>query len=172
MDIDRSGGFNYDLFYNDIIERFISGNFIEIGVYKGGSLSYMAEQIKLKNKKIHLYGVDNFSECYLDTNKTCEDVKQLCMNRLSEYDNVTLIVKNSIDAALLFPDAFFEFIFIDAAHDYDNVKQDILTWLPKLKPNIGVIAGHDYNETFFGVPKAVNEIFGDKVINIGPCWMI
>ena len=34
--------------------------------------------------------------------------------------------------------------FIDAAHDYTNVHQDVLAFWSKVKPN-GVLAGHDFN---------------------------
>ena len=34
--------------------------------------------------------------------------------------------------------------FIDAAHDYTNVHQDILAYWSKVKPNV-VLAGHDFN---------------------------
>ena len=39
---------------------------------------------------------------------------------------------------------FFTQAFIDAAHDYANVRQDILAYWSKVKPN-GVLAGHDFN---------------------------
>ena len=39
---------------------------------------------------------------------------------------------------------FFTQAFIDAAHDYANVHQDVLAYWSKVKPN-GVLAGHDFN---------------------------
>ena len=39
---------------------------------------------------------------------------------------------------------FFTQAFIDAAHDYTNVHQDVLAFWSKVKPN-GVLAGHDFN---------------------------
>lgn len=48
------------------------------------------------------------------------------------------------------------FIFIDAAHDYENVKNDInhaMTFKPIM------IGGHDYCKEWPGVIKAVDEIF-------------
>jgi hypothetical protein len=63
-------------------------------------------------------------------------------------------------------------VFIDAAHDYDNVKADILAWYPKCK---GVIAGHDYFLTYPGVMNAVDELFENEVIKkyeYEGCWMV
>lgn len=51
-----------------------------------------------------------------------------------------------------------DFIFIDGDHIYNSVKHDInkaLEWLS----DDGIIAGHDYDEPFPGVVKAVHERF-------------
>jgi len=37
----------------------------------------------------------------------------------------------------------FDFIYVDARHDYKGVLQDLNDWYPMLKPG-GIIAGHDY----------------------------
>ena len=63
----------------------------------------------------------------------------------------------------LFEDNSLDFVFIDASHEYEDVKNDILAWLPKVKRG-GILAGHDYyvnQDWFSGVKKAVNEIFSD-----------
>ena len=40
-------------------------------------------------------------------------------------------------------DGSVDLAFIDAAHDYRNVRADVLAYWPKLKPD-GVLAGHDF----------------------------
>lgn len=52
-----------------------------------------------------------------------------------------------------------DMVFIDADHDYEAVKSDILAWMPHVKPG-GIVAGHDYAQQFPGVVRAVNELFG------------
>jgi hypothetical protein len=54
------------------------------------------------------------------------------------------------------------FIFIDALHDYKNCKADILHALELMKH--GLLAGHDYSESWPGVIEAVDEIFGSSNI--------
>jgi predicted O-methyltransferase YrrM len=51
----------------------------------------------------------------------------------------------------------FDFVFIDAAHDYESVKEDILAWRPLVRRG-GVLAGHDYDWGYPGVVHAVREL--------------
>ena len=43
----------------------------------------------------------------------------------------------------VFPDGYFDLIYIDSVHNYAEVKRTVETWLPKLKSG-GVLGGHDY----------------------------
>jgi predicted O-methyltransferase YrrM len=85
-----------------------------------------------------------------------------------------LIVDKSIEAAKQFENKSVDFVFIDAAHEYEDVQNDIEAWLPKIKTG-GIIAGHDYIPTYPGVMRAVNEKFGDKVdkrYEYEGCWLV
>jgi predicted O-methyltransferase YrrM len=65
-----------------------------------------------------------------------------------------------------------DFIYIDANHDYEFVKDDITNALKKIK-NGGLIAGHDYNNATPGVIKAVNEFFGKPdIIFSDSSWLV
>jgi hypothetical protein len=57
-------------------------------------------------------------------------------------------------------------VYIDASHDYESVKEDIIAWLPKVKKG-GIICGDDYTPGWPGVMRAVNEVFNNQVNKIG-----
>jgi predicted O-methyltransferase YrrM/glycosyltransferase involved in cell wall biosynthesis len=63
--------------------------------------------------------------------------------RLAPY-NATIVKAHSVEAALQVPDGSLDFVYIDAAHDFDNVLLDLILWSRKVKQG-GVVAGHDYD---------------------------
>lgn len=72
------------------------------------------------------------------------------------------IIKVKKDSSCLseFEDGFFDFIYIDGWHKYQQVKNEIELALKKIKKG-GIIAGHDYNQS--EVARAVNEFFKVEV---------
>lgn len=82
------------------------------------------------------------------------------LEKMRKYPQFNLIRAESASAYKLFPDRYFDFIFIDADHSYVHVYEDINLWMPKLKEN-SILTGHDYCRKFPGVVKAVHEIFGE-----------
>ena len=67
---------------------------------------------------------------------------------------VNKIKKYSVDASNDFVDNSLDFVYIDACHTYENAKEDLLAWIPKIKKG-GFIGGHDFIEMFTGVKKAI-----------------
>ncbi len=63
-------------------------------------------------------------------------------------------------AARTFPDHYFDWVYIDARHDYENALADLLAFKDKVKPD-GFILGHDFSNyrkaRAFGVIPAVRE---------------
>lgn len=57
------------------------------------------------------------------------------------------------------PDNSLDLLYVDACHMYECVKRDLQAWYPKVKKG-GVIAGHDVNNTDYGVSQAVTEFCG------------
>lgn len=63
----------------------------------------------------------------------------------------------------------FDVIFIDAGHNYEDVKQDILAWRPLLQEG-GVLCGHDYDAVHHPeVIRAVDELV-PRFRVVGTIW--
>ena len=76
---------------------------------------------------------------------------------------LVLMRMESVKAASMIQDRFFDIAYIDADHTYEDFNADLDAWIPKVRPG-GIICGHDYNKQGkYLVWKAVDERFGDKV---------
>lgn len=72
------------------------------------------------------------------------DKPQAMQGIMNNYgERVRFIQKRSVKAAKDFPNDYFDYIYIDGAHDVENVFQDIKAWYPKLRVN-GIMSGHDW----------------------------
>jgi Methyltransferase domain len=91
--------------------------------------------------------------------------------RLSPYGSRSTIWRmTSVEAAATAPDHSFDFVYIDARHDYESVKEDLEAWCDKVRPG-GILAGHDYvdgdlPQGEFYVKSAVDEFFGERGIHV------
>lgn len=140
----------------------IAGDFIEVGVAAGKYSKILASY-----NPEHLYLLDSW-EGYKYCNQTKQDKRYAKVLQM-QSDRITVIkgFSNSEFALNMFPDNFFDLIYIDADHTYEAVKQDISNWYPKCKVG-GLFSGHDYisTRTDFGVGRAVDEFcaeYGYKV---------
>lgn len=52
----------------------------------------------------------------------------------------------------------FDLVFLDGAHDFENVCDDIRAYLPLVRPG-KILCGHDYGDLFPGVKQAVHQAF-------------
>ena len=172
-----NGFFTWPRLYKNMVDKFPSGSkFVEVGLFEGRSLSYLVIECHNSGKRLKVYGVDPFYGLsrFLTRNSLVLKFKRSTQRIHKKF---TLIIKPSVVAAQEFKDGSLDFVFIDANHDYEYVKEDILAWLPKIKKG-GIIAGHDYHLNtidFPGVYKAVHEIFGntvDKSYVKEFCWLV
>lgn len=163
--------FTYPNLYKSIVERFPSGSkFVEVGCWKGKSSAYMTVEIINSRKKIDFCCVDTWEGSKEHQEEF--DLKNLydvfLQNMLPVKDFYTPMRMTSIEASKNFEDKSLDFVFIDASHEYEDVKDDIKHWLPKIKSG-GVFAGHDYAPSF-GVYRAVNEML-PGVFETEQCWV-
>lgn len=140
--------------------------FVEVGTWKGKSAAYMAVEIINSKKNIRFFTVDHFkgSPNHGDDPDVAagrlEAVARKNLRPAGKY--VTIIPMPSVEAAATFEDGTIDFLFIDGTHDYENVKRDLLAWLPKMKRPGGLIGGDDAN--WRGVKEAAREVLGDITV--------
>ena len=139
--------FTYPQFYKQIVERFPSGStFVEVGSWKGKSSSFMAVEIANSGKNIDFYCVDHFlGDEQAGWNSSLYQIFMSNMEPLKDYYKV--LNMPSVEAAEKFEDLSLDFVFIDAAHDYESV-YSYLVESNKIINDGGVIGINDY--TFWG----------------------
>ena len=145
----------------------------EIGCYAGESTLMFLQSGKIRQ----LFAIDTWSSEYDGEYQGTEEFIER-INRMYgnmgwaewSFDERVKKYKNVVKMKMTFEDAFdtlpmLDFIYIDADHRYDAVKNDILL-AKRIVKQTGIIAGHDYDaQESPGVIHAVNELFGkpDKI---------
>lgn len=130
----------------------------EIGIYEGRYSKVLLDNIP----SLELFCIDSWED------KRHQKLYPTAVKELEFYSGATIIRETSLEAAKEIKDGSLDFVFIDAAHDYKNVKADIEVWSPKVRIG-GIVSGHDYypfKSGSTGVIDAVNEYVKNNNINL------
>lgn len=96
--------------------------------------------------------------------------RQFLSRTHSNKHKIKEIKKLSWEAAEEITDNSLDFVFVDACHEYESVKRDIIAWAPKLKDN-GLLCGHDIH--FPGVKRAIDELIPSWIdTGIDHVWLL
>jgi len=141
----------------------------EIGVNQGTTTAYLLEKLESIER---YYAVDpwKYYEMYdgkvfpatAKGNKKWSEVVNLFMKNTVEHSNrICMMRMFSTDAVKFFEDYYFDWIYIDANHKYEYIKENLELWTPKVKVG-GMITGHDYKNKKeknrgWGITRAVDE---------------
>ena len=163
----------------------LTGEGAEIGVFRGDfSLEILRHW---KGRMLHLVDAwSNTLEDYADpmNDIDMEQAYQCTLERIEPYRNrVTIHRQLSNVAVTQFSDNSLDFVYIDADHCYDRVKEDIALWIEKVRSG-GVLCGHDFftsdnPQHLVGVERAVKEFCEERKVEellLTPCsypsWFI
>lgn len=137
-------------------EMGFSGEGVELGAGSG----WFSHKILQYSRLRRLYSVDPFDKpeespisfradpsVYLD-----------CLRTLLPFGDRSYVLRTlSDEAAKLFDDGAFDFVYIDANHWEPEVRNDVEKWWPKVRRG-GILAGHDWCDTYhLDVKKVVTE---------------
>ena len=166
---------DFDL-YKKVVDYFPDqSHFVEVGSYKGRSSAFMAVEIALSGKQIQFDCVDTWEgskehqqgQAFEDLDVVESRLFDVFTKNMEPVKSLYRPVRmTSVEAAKTYQDQSLDFVFIDAAHDYENVLADILAWAPKVKSQ-GIISGHDWHH--LPIKQAVQETL-TSVNVIGNCW--
>lgn len=124
---------------------------IELGVAEGFFSRKMFEISKLA----YLYGVDMYAG---DRGHGTDQYKR-ALRQLEPFKERNTLLRMRFDEAVdLFPDEYFDFIYVDGyAHTGEEAGDTFFEWYPKLKVG-GILAGDDYDAVVWpGVVSSVNQ---------------
>lgn len=160
-DLERECDGDWGIYYH-VLPRLINEYNLEIGCEIGVSLGSHCKRILETTNVKKLYGIDPYINYNDPTNVMLSNNKfeifyLRVVEKLSKFgQRFELIREYSLNATSHFADSQLDFIFLDANHTYNAVKEDLENWWPKIRPG-GIMAGDDYATRHPGVPQAVNE---------------
>lgn len=134
---------------------------LEVGSWVGnGSTRLLGELLREVNGTLYCVdtwaGSDNVKH-HLDYRQQLHTLFPVFAENVWKFglqDVVKPLVMPSLEASQLFPAAGIDMIFIDGHHGYNHVKQDLLAWLPKVKPG-GIFCGHDAETGYLDLHPAL-----------------
>ncbi|HDZ37880.1 MAG TPA: class I SAM-dependent methyltransferase [Marinobacter sp.] len=143
---------------------------IEIGTFFGGSAEALLEGMPDDG---HLTCIDTFegtagspTDPVNYRSEKIDFTKELVLSylggRLRPYHGrVNIVVGESLSVVRDFEPESADLIFLDGAHDYENVLADIQAWLPIVKSD-GILCGHDYDRFGEALPVEKIEEFSSR----------
>lgn len=133
---------------------------IEVGVQKGILAKKSLDIWKscTEYKLVDLWGKEEgYNEPGTDTASDKDENLWQTRNRMKQWvemnpPKVEFFVMRSTDASKLLANDHFDYVYLDARHDYCAVKEDIKHYWPKLRPG-GILGGHDYVDAQYAIDK-------------------
>lgn len=137
---------------------------LEIGSYRGGSTVAIGHAAKQQN--IEIFCIDKWAEYHEQSDFINMDRAQLDdVKILNEFIHNTAFIKERLSMmrgeannfCQILGKEIFSMVFLDGAHDYFSVVDDIISALKVIEPG-GILCGHDYHSAGIELKKAVHEV--------------
>ncbi len=148
----------------------------EIGIWKSHTLQKVLGSAAEKIIKEY-WGVDpwlrptdpKYKHYYTRIQERWDGLYFKSCKLMYRFSQLRILRMKSLEAIQIFPEKYFDLVFIDADHFYEPLKQDIESWLLLVRKG-GMISGHDYKALRFpDCTKAVDECLGKDNIILYKC---
>lgn len=155
---------DFSEFYQRMANELPDGAIIaECGIANGRSGIMLAEMLSDLGKTFTLYLIDNFA--YGNRNQRNDVIGHIINSGMG--NRIKLLEMSSLDASCEFPDNYFNLVFIDSSHKYQQTKAEARAWFYKVVHE-GILSGHDYtSEENTEVAMAINEVI-PRMFTRGP----
>ncbi|MBD2183822.1 class I SAM-dependent methyltransferase [Planktothrix sp. FACHB-1355] len=167
----------FDLSEAIAIQKFVKqlppgANLVELGSYKGRSGVAIASVLPPNGVLYcvdHFQGSEEHKKSNIDTSNLLETFTKN-IERFGVKDKIYTLQMSATEASKKFEPESIDPILLDAAHDYDSVKADLLNWYPKLKPG-GYLFCDDYAPNWPGVMRAIETVGLEGKVIAASLWM-
>ncbi|UHA72726.1 class I SAM-dependent methyltransferase [Paenibacillus sp. 481] len=137
-------------FSYDLIRFYRPRLFVELGTHWGASFFSMCQAVKDGALPTSCYAVDTWvgdGHTGQYNNEVYDTISSISSTL---YPHFSHLLRTTFDEALeQFEDGSIDLLHIDGFHQYEAVKHDYETWLPKVAPN-GIVLFHDISIHGFG----------------------
>lgn len=184
-DFEIGGEYGFETTYRRWVTEAVDGDvFVEVGVCFGRSIAQLCRLATQTGKRIRIVAVDQWDPRWFqpETHRQLDGratnvplptpmfeftreaggpfsafVRQMLQHVPEGLERIEVVRAPSARAARLFDDGSVRFVMLDASHVYEDVRDDLGAWLPKIRPG-GELAGDDFDPHHFpGVVRAVRE---------------
>jgi predicted O-methyltransferase YrrM len=131
---------------------------VEVGSYLGASASFLAAASKHVGGATRVYCVDTWRNDAMTEGP--RDTWQEFLKNTERYADWIVPMKGASREIARRFDRRIDVLFLDGDHSYAGCKEDVLSWLPRMKPE-GILIMHDYAWAA-GVRKVVEELIKPK----------
>lgn len=139
------------IFIEQIGRQKLAALFCELGFKSGAEIGVergeYSEVLCKANPQAKIFLVDAWTayKGYRDhvNQEKLDGFYEKTKNRMKPYPNAEVIKGFSMDVVKTVADNSLDWIYIDAAHDFQSCTNDIAEWGKKVRSN-GIVAGHDY----------------------------